>query len=101
MSPNTGFSENVLHYQKDASKMDHKALEDIVQEICAEFSEMQPASLDQLERDVLNAMEKLGKFLVESKIKDWNAQLVQETSNKSDNKTQAAGRKKADSNPDE
>ena len=74
--------------------MDHKVFEDIDEEIYAEFPDMNPTSLDQLERSTIAAIQKLGSFLMESKIKDWNAQLVQETSDKSGNKTQATGRRK-------
>lgn len=59
--------------------MDHKSLGDIFQEIYTEFSDMQPTSLDQLEDNVLSAMQKLGSYLMESKVSEWNAQIVQET----------------------
>ena len=59
--------------------MNHKTLGDIFQEINDEFSEMKPASLDQLEDRVLAAMHKLGSYLMESKITDWNTQIRHET----------------------
>ena len=62
--------------------MDHKRLEDIFQEISEEFSEMEPTNLDELEDKVLDAMHKLGSYLMESKISDWNSQLHQETCEK-------------------
>jgi len=52
-------------------------LGDIFQEIFDEFSEMNPTNLDELENKVLNAMHKLGSYLMESKIEDWNTQLHQ------------------------
>lgn len=58
--------------------MDHKTLRDIFQEISSEFSEMEPTKLDELEDRVLNAMRKLGSYLMESKIEDWNMQLHQD-----------------------
>ena len=62
--------------------MDHKALGDIFQEIYSEFSDMEPTSLDQLEDNVFSAMQKLGLYLMDSKVKDWNSQVVQETCDK-------------------
>ncbi len=58
--------------------MDHKTLGDIFQEISNEFSEMKPTNLDKLENRVLNAMHKLGSYLMDSKIQDWNTQLYQD-----------------------
>ena len=58
--------------------MDHKTLGDIFQEIRDEFVEMNPANLDQLEDRVLAAMHKLGSYLMESKISDWNRQVRHE-----------------------
>ena len=58
--------------------MDHKTLGDIFQEISNEFSEMKPTQLDKLENRVLNAMHKLGSYLMDSKIQDWNTQLYQD-----------------------
>ncbi len=58
--------------------MDHKTLGDIFQEISNEFSEMESTKLDELENRVLNAMHKLGSYLMESKIEDWNMQLYQD-----------------------
>lgn len=58
--------------------MDHKTLGDIFQEIFNEFSEMKPTQLDELENKVLNAMHKLGSYLMESTIEDWNNQLCQD-----------------------
>ncbi len=57
---------------KGASVMDHKTLGEIFQEISEEFSEMEPTDLDRLEDKVLDAMYKLGSYLMESKIADWN-----------------------------
>lgn len=57
--------------------MDHKTLGNIFQEIFNEFSEMNPTNLDELEDKVNNAMHKLGSYLMESKIEDWNTQLHQ------------------------
>ena len=59
--------------------MNHKTLGDIFQEINDEFAFMEPASLDQLEDRVLAAMHKLGSYLMESKITDWNTQIRHET----------------------
>lgn len=59
--------------------MDHKTLQDIFQEIYNEFSEMGPTSLDELEDRVLEAMQKLGSYLMDSKMVDWNTQLRHET----------------------
>lgn len=59
--------------------MDHKTLGGIFQEIYDEFSEMKPTSLDELEDKVLEAMQKLGSYLMDSKVADWNAQVRQET----------------------
>lgn len=59
--------------------MDHKTLEDIFQEIYNQFSEMGPTGLDELEDKVLEAMQKLGSYLMDSKVADWNTQLRHET----------------------
>jgi hypothetical protein len=59
--------------------MDYKTLEGIFQEIYDEFSEMGPTSLDGLEDQVLEAMQKLGSYLMDSKMVDWNTQLRHET----------------------
>jgi hypothetical protein len=59
--------------------MDHKTLGQIFQEIYDEFSDMEPTSLDRLEDKVLMAMHKLGSYLMESKVEDWNTQVSQET----------------------
>jgi len=61
--------------------MDHKTLGNIFQEIFNEFSEMNPTNLDELEDKVNNAMRKLGSYLMESKIEDWNTQLHQDKPN--------------------
>lgn len=57
--------------------MDHKTLGDIFQEICSDFTDMKPTNLDELEDRVLNAMQKLGSYLMEKKIEDWNIQIYQ------------------------
>ena len=57
--------------------MDHKTLGKIFQEILDEFSEMQLTSLDELEDKVLKAIRRLGSYLMEAKIEDWNTQLHQ------------------------
>ncbi len=59
--------------------MNHKTLGEIFQEICEEFSEMEPTKLDQLEDKVLEAMDKLGSYLMDSKIAEWNTQLHHKT----------------------
>lgn len=59
--------------------MDHKTLGDIFQEINDEFGDMEPANLDQLEDKVLDAMYKLGSYLMDSKIADRNTQLHHKT----------------------
>ena len=59
--------------------MDHKALGEIFQGIYEEFSEMKPTSLDELEDKVLAAMQRVGSYLMDSKVEDWNAQVRQET----------------------
>jgi len=59
--------------------MDHKTLGEIFQQIYDEFSDMKPTSLDRLEEKVLNAMQKLGSYLMDSKVEDWNTQVHQET----------------------
>ncbi len=68
--------------------MDHKKLGDIFQEISEEFSEMEPTNLDELEDKVLDAMHKVGSYLMESKISDWNSELHQETCDKCGTKLQ-------------
>ena len=57
--------------------MDHKTSGDIFQEISNEFTGMKPTRLDELEARVLNAMHKLGSYLMDSKIEDWNVQTYQ------------------------
>ena len=59
--------------------MDHKRLGEIFQEIYDEFSGMAPTSLDRLENAVLDAMSKLGSYLMDSKVEDWDTQVRQET----------------------
>jgi len=59
--------------------MDHKTLGEIFQEISEEFSEMEPTRLDQLEDKVLDAMDKLGSYLMDSRIANWNTQLHHKT----------------------
>ena len=59
--------------------MNNKTLGDIFQEINDEFSSMEPTSLDQLENAVLAAMNKLGSYLMKSKVTDWNTQVRHET----------------------
>jgi hypothetical protein len=59
--------------------MDHKTLEGIFQEIYDQFSEMEPTNLDELEDKVLDAMHRVGSYLMDSKIADWNTQLRHET----------------------
>jgi hypothetical protein len=59
--------------------MDHKTLGDIFQEINDEFSDMEPTKLGRLEDKVLSAMYRLGSYLMESKITDWNTQVRHET----------------------
>lgn len=59
--------------------MDHTTLEGIFQEIYDEFSDMEPTSLDELEQRVLDAMHRLGTYLMDSKVADWNTQLRHET----------------------
>lgn len=59
--------------------MNHKTLGDIFQEIYDDFSDMKPASLDQLENKVLAAMDKFGTYLMHSKITDWNSQTRHES----------------------
>jgi len=66
--------------------MDHKTLGDIFQEINDEFSDMDPANLDHLENRILSAMYKLGSYLMESKITDWNTQLRHKTCPECDTK---------------
>jgi hypothetical protein len=59
--------------------MNNKTLGDIFQEINDEFTDMEPTNIDQLENRVLAAMDKLGAYLMESKITDWNTQIRHET----------------------
>ena len=59
--------------------MDHKTLGEIFQGIYDEFSAMKPTSLDELEDKVLRAMQKLGSYLMDSKVEDWNTQVSKET----------------------
>ena len=40
---------------------------------------MKPANLNHLENRILEAMHKLGSYLMESKITDWNAEVRHET----------------------
>jgi len=65
--------------RKDASVMDNTTLGSIFQEINDEFADMEPCSLDELEKKVLSAMYKLGSYLMESKPADWNTELRHET----------------------
>ena len=58
--------------------MDHKTFGEIFQEIYGEFSDMAPVSLDNLENAVLSAMQKLGSYLMDSKVEDWNSHVRQE-----------------------
>ena len=57
--------------------MDHKALGEIFQDIYDSFDAMEPTNLDELENETLNAMQKLGSYLMGSKVKDWNTQVRQ------------------------
>lgn len=59
--------------------MDHRTLSEVFQEIYDEFTDMKPTSLDMLEDKVLKAMQKLGSYLMGSKVEDWDAQVHQET----------------------
>ncbi|MHA2303508.1 MAG: UPF0236 family transposase-like protein [Candidatus Thorarchaeota archaeon] len=59
--------------------MNHKTLGKVFQEIYDEFSDMGPTSLDNLEDKVLRAMRKLGSYLMDSKVEDWNTQVRHET----------------------
>jgi len=58
--------------------MNNKTLGDIFQEINNDFTEMGPTNLDELEDKVLRAMQKLGSYLMEKKIEDWNSLLYEE-----------------------
>jgi hypothetical protein len=59
--------------------MDHKTLGEIFQGIYDRFDKMSPTSLDELEKETLDAMDKLGSYLMDSKVEDWNAQVRHET----------------------
>jgi len=59
--------------------MDDTTLGKIFQEISDEFTGMEPCSLDDLEDKVLTVMYKLGSYLMESKVEDWNTELRYET----------------------
>ena len=59
--------------------MNDKSLGDIFQEINDDFSDMEPTNIDQLENRVLAAMDKLGAYLMDRKITDWNTQIRHET----------------------
>ena len=59
--------------------MDDTTLGKIFQEISDEFTGMEPCSLDELEDKVLTVMYKLGSYLMESKVEDWNTELRYET----------------------
>ncbi len=59
--------------------MDHTTLGEIFQEIYDEFSDMEPSNLDRLEVKVLNAMYKVGSYLMDSKVLDWNTQLREQS----------------------
>ena len=72
--------------RKDAPIMNHKTLGKIFQEICEEFSEMEPTNLSELEDKVLDAMDKLGSYLMDSKIGDWNTQVHHKTCAKCETK---------------
>lgn len=61
--------------------MDHKTLGDLFQEIYNDFSDMAPTSLDELENSVLAAMRKLGSYLMDNKVSDWNVNVRHETCN--------------------
>ena len=51
----------------------------IAKEISDKFTGMEPCSLDDLEDKVLAVMYKLGSYLMESKVEDWNTELRHET----------------------
>jgi len=70
--------KTIILQRKDLSDMNHKTLGDIFQEISDEFAEMKPTSLDELENMVINTMRKVGSYLMDSKMEDWNVQLYQE-----------------------
>ena len=59
--------------------MDDTTLGKIFQEISDKFTGMEPCSLDALEDKVLAVMYKLGSYLMESKVEDWNMELRHET----------------------
>ncbi len=59
--------------------MDHKTLGKIFQEINDEFSPMAPVKLDKLEDRVFAAMVKVGSYLMECKMEDWDTHVRQET----------------------
>ena len=58
--------------------MDGKTLGDIFQEILAELSEMEPASLDELEKKVKDILGRLGECMMEWKLEDWDVELRKE-----------------------
>ena len=59
--------------------MDHTTLGKIYQEIVADFRDMEPTSLDELEQKTLDAIYKIGSCLMDWKLNDWNTQLRQDT----------------------
>ena len=74
--------------------MNHKTLGEIFQEISEEFSEMSPTNLDQLEDKVLAAMDKLGSYIMDSKIADWNTQVHHETCAKCETRASLTSRRR-------
>jgi ribosomal protein L32 len=58
--------------------MDGKTLGDIFQEILAELSEMEPTSLDELEKKIKDILRRLGECIMEWKLEDWDVDLRKE-----------------------
>ena len=66
--------------------MDRKTLGDIFQEIIVKFSEMQPANLDELESETLDAIYRIGKGLMQWKFHEWDTELHKRTCSECDAK---------------
>lgn len=56
-------------------KINDKTLNKVFQEIILEFSQMSPMNLSQLEEKVMSAIRKIGQYLMEWKLNDWNEEL--------------------------
>jgi hypothetical protein len=72
--------------------MDSKTLGDIFQEIIVKFSQMQPANLNDLESETLNAIHRIGKGLMQWKFQEWDSELTHQTCPECDGKLENRSR---------